>query len=229
MRAILQSCLECLEQLNGMIDYVHEETLRLEIMEVHARFTELLASCQSQVTIEDSSGWDSSVDIQAISRDGTQTITPVVLDEPGAITPLFTPPNHFLLLESLGSVRVMGPPPEPGGQLSQDLLLRNASGLISHELSVQPFLTQHSTYSEEHIPPGCSARRDQRLPSSIMQSSQEKMKCAWYGCWKFVKKGNLTRHVNEIHLRKIKAVCTRCRKEFTRPYLKKNHICRIKM
>ncbi|KAG2066365.1 hypothetical protein BDR04DRAFT_1121212 [Suillus decipiens] len=189
MRAILQSCLECLDKLNGTIDHVHEESLRLEIMEVHAHFTELLA--QSQITVDDSSRQDSSVDIQEIGRDGTQTIIPLALVEPGAIALFFTPPDHFYLLQPLavhgqfldeeydplGSVRVMGLPPEPGGQLSQgtlamlsfsnayyaqpDLLLHSASGLISYGLSTQPFLTQHSMYSEGHTLPGCSARNDQ--------------------------------------------------------------------
>ncbi|KAG2743312.1 hypothetical protein P692DRAFT_20838969 [Suillus brevipes Sb2] len=43
-----------------------------------------------------------------------------------------------------------------------------------------------------------------------------------------VKKDNLTRHVNEMHRRKVKAVCTGCRKGFARPYVLKAHIYRAK-
>ncbi|KAG1884612.1 hypothetical protein F4604DRAFT_1919057 [Suillus subluteus] len=160
MITIMQSCLECLDQLDGMMDCVHKETLKLEIMEVRAHFTELLASFQSQ-----------------------------------------------------------------------DLLPCDTSSLVSHELGAQPLLTQNGTYPEGQILPGCSARRDQvqQLPLPIVQSSQHKVKCTWHGCSTSVKKGNLTCHVNETHWRKIKAFCADCGKGFTRPYMKKNHICRVKM
>ncbi|KAG2348201.1 hypothetical protein BDR05DRAFT_995642 [Suillus weaverae] len=192
----------------------------------------------------DSGRWDGFDDIQIIGDDELPTITPVALDKLGTINSLLTPLDHFLLIQPLAlydqfsdqeygpplkSVGVTGPLPEPGGQLSQDLLLFDTSGLASIELGAQPFLTQHGTYSEGQTLSGCSARRDQRLPRSIVRNSQGKVKCTWPGCSRFVKKGNLTRHMNETHWRKIKAVCASCGKGFTRPYLRKNHICRVEM
>jgi hypothetical protein len=108
----------------------------MEMIEVHAHFTELFASCQShaQVTIGDPGGLTSSVDIQTIGNDEPQTIMPVALDKLDAITPSLTPLDRSLLLQplalcgqfsgneygpSLGYVGVAGPLPEPGGQLSQ--------------------------------------------------------------------------------------------------------------
>ena len=52
---------------------------------------------------------------------------------------------------------------------------------------------------------------------------QEKVKCGRIGCSSVVPKAGLTRHVTEIHLRKIKHICNRCGRAFTRMYLKKNH------
>ncbi|KAG2743309.1 hypothetical protein P692DRAFT_20193677 [Suillus brevipes Sb2] len=204
-----------------MIDCVHKETLMMEIIEVHARFTltEILTSCQShaQVIIGDPGGCDSSVDIQTI---GTQTILPVALDKLDAITPLLTPLDHSLLLQplaycsqfsnneygpSLGFVGAVGPLLESGGQFSPDLLLCNTSSLVSRELGhgARPFITQHGTYSEGQISSGCSANCNQHFPLPIMQSNQGKVKCTWPGCTRFVKHGGLTRHVNETHRQKI--------------------------
>lgn len=241
MKAILQSCRECLDRLDGMIDCVHKETLKTEIIEVRARFTELLASCQShaQVTIGDPGGLDSSVDIFPIGNDEPQTIMPVALDNLDTI-PLSTPLDRSLLLQplalcgqfsdneygpSLGLVGVAGSLPEPGGQLSQGLLLCDTSGLVSHEDGAQPVITQHDTYSEGRTSSGCSARCGQPFPLPIMQSNQGKVKCTWPGCTRFVKNGSLARHLNEIHRRKIKAVCASCGKGFTRLYLQKSHVC----
>ncbi|KAG1749445.1 hypothetical protein EDB19DRAFT_1904546 [Suillus lakei] len=183
---------------------------------------------------------------KAIVDDEPQTITPSALDELNAVSPLLTPLELPILPELLAfrgqlsdqyyrpleSARVMGPLPEdvdpPFGQLPQDLL-RGTSSSMSYELSVQPFLHQHGTYSEGRTLSGSSARRDQSLPSPIVQCSQDKVKCTWPGCSKFVKKDNRTRHVNETHLRKVKAVCAGCGKRFTRPYLRRDHICPAEM
>ncbi|KAG2112746.1 hypothetical protein BD769DRAFT_1391865 [Suillus cothurnatus] len=81
---------------------------------------------------------------------------------------------------------------------------------VNYELGAQPFLPQHHTYSEG-------------------KGSQDRVKCIWPGCSKFVRKENHTRHVNETHLRKIKTLCTGCGKEFTRSYMKKDHICPAEM
>ncbi|KAG1824478.1 uncharacterized protein BJ212DRAFT_1320453 [Suillus subaureus] len=47
----------------------------------------------------------------------------------------------------------------------------------------------------------------------------------WSGCSSVIRKDNYTRHVNEVHKRQFKAVCTACGKEFLRPYMKKTHMC----
>ncbi|OAX34268.1 hypothetical protein K503DRAFT_774724, partial [Rhizopogon vinicolor AM-OR11-026] len=57
----------------------------------------------------------------------------------------------------------------------------------------------------------------------IAQGGQEKVKCAWPGCSRFMTKDSFTRHVNETHLRKVKAVCARCERGFPRTYMKTNH------
>lgn len=167
MKAILQSCRECLDRLDGMIDCVHKETLRMEIIEVHARFTELLASCQSyaQVTIGDLGGLDSSVDIFSIGNDEPQTIMPVALNNLNT-TPLLTPLDRSLLLQplalcgqfsdneyspSLGFVRVVGSLPEPGSQLSQ--------GTFATLAVFSKTLTVHNQAYCSATPPVSSATR----------------------------------------------------------------------
>lgn len=62
----------------------------------------------------------------------------------------------------------------------------------------------------------------------MAQGRQNTVVCTQPGCGKFLKKENLTRHTNEIHKRKIKARCKHCGKEFTRPYLKKEHVRKAK-
>lgn len=95
----------------------------------------------------------------------------------------------------------------------------------SYELDVQPFVPQDSIYSEGKTSSGLLSRLSQRLPPPVMQDSQDKVKCTWPGCLKFVRKDSRTRHVNEIHLRKVKTVCAGCGKGFPRSYMKKYHIC----
>lgn len=104
---------------------------------------------------------------------------------------------------------------------SLDLSLQSTSDI--YEPAVKPF---QGIYSEEHVPPSSSARPDIQLSAPVAQANQvkDKVKCTWNGCSAFVNKDNLTRHVKEVHERKIKAVCVGCGREFKRPYQMNEHI-----
>ncbi|KAG1856947.1 hypothetical protein C8R48DRAFT_297616 [Suillus tomentosus] len=106
--------------------------------------------------------------------------------------------------------------------------LPGASSSVSHELGTQSFqksLPEDDTCSEEQTLSGPSVRRHQRLYLPVVQDGEDKVKCMWSGCSSVIKKDSYTRHVSEVHKRRFKAVCTTCRKEFLRPYMKKTHIC----
>lgn len=67
---------------------------------------------------------------------------------------------------------------------------------------------------------------------SVAQISQAKVKvkcpkvkCPWDKCPKFISKNDLTRHINEVHEKKIVAVCPRCKREFTRTNVMTHHAC----
>jgi hypothetical protein len=97
----------------------------------------------------------------------------------------------------------------------------------SHEMDAQPFdfypsTPQPGTCPEWQTLSGSSiSHQESHVP--VAQGDQEKVKCTWSGCSRVVKKGSYTRHVNEMHLRKVKAVCARCGRAFPRTYMKKNH------
>ncbi|KAG1749437.1 hypothetical protein EDB19DRAFT_1904538 [Suillus lakei] len=236
MRSTLQSCLECLDRHNNQMIGIYRE-----ILEIRTHITELLGMCQPEAAARDSGAWDNSVDLQAIIDDGPQPIASVAPNELNDFSPL-----HSLLaepqafrghlsdleydpLESVGNTGSMteGAKP-PICQLSQGLLLSDTSGSANYEPCAQVFLPQHSMYSEGQTVSDSSAGRDQQLPFPVTLDSQHKAKCAWPGCLSVVKKGNLTRHVNEAHRQKVRATCASCGKGFARPYMKKDHVCRFK-
>ncbi|KAG1728714.1 uncharacterized protein EDB91DRAFT_1349992 [Suillus paluster] len=293
MRAALQSCLEYLDR----IDCAHRE--------IRTRFTELLANCQSEVTMEDSGArggaadiraevwpWaitpeqlkfyrhrsdlereyrplrsvrvagtlsegvdplvgqlpqpvrrdqqrsvtellardqeeiamgtrDSPTDLQAIVDDGPQTITPESLEfREWLSVPEYGP---------LGSVGATNALPDGGdslvGQLPQDPLLCDTSSSVRYQSGAQPSLPQYGAYPEAQTLPDPPVRRDQQPLPHIVQGSHNKVRCTQLRCTKVVRKDGLTRHINEVHRRKVKAVCAGCGKAFTRPYMKKDHIC----
>ncbi|KAG1728717.1 uncharacterized protein EDB91DRAFT_1313361 [Suillus paluster] len=210
----LHSCLESLVRLHDRIDCV-----RNEMLELQARIAEL-TSCQSGVAVGDSGVCNDSANMQIIFDDEPQTIA---LDQLNAVSPLSTLLDLFLLSQPalhgqfmeqeygpLGSVGVTGSLSEhanpPVGQLPQDMVLHGISSSVGGE---QPFLPQHDTYSEGQTLFDSS---EPLLPNA--QGSQDKVKCTWPGCSRFVKKENRTRHVNEMHRRKVKAVCAGCGKGF---------------
>lgn len=115
-----------------------------------------------------------------------------------------------------------GTDPPLGQNVSLDLSVQGTSDSI-YEPAAQPF---QGIYFEEHVPSSSSARPDKQLSAPVAQASQvkDKVKCTWNGCSALVNKDNLTRHVTEVHERKIKAVCVGCGREFKRPYQMNEHI-----
>ncbi|KAG2126518.1 hypothetical protein DEU56DRAFT_822267 [Suillus clintonianus] len=219
IRSSLKSCLECLDRHNDKIIRVYRE-----IIDIRTRITALL---------------------REIVVDEPQAIVAVVLDRFNAMLPLLSTPLDLLPLpqppalhgrlsdeecgpsESAGGIGLLPEATYPPAHYncSPDLLLCGTSGFVSQELGAQPFLPHHGTYSEGQTLSGPSSRRDQLFPLPIAQGSQDQVKCTWPGCLRFVKKDSRTRHVNETHLRKVKAVCASCGKGFARLYMKKDHIC----
>lgn len=87
-------------------------------------------------------------------------------------------------------------------------------------------LPQHSSSSEEQTLLG--QRHDLSLPPPMVQGHQNRVMCTQPGCGAILNKENLTRHNNEVHEQKIKARCDCCGREFTRPYLKREHVCQAR-
>ncbi|KAG1763379.1 hypothetical protein EDD22DRAFT_952372 [Suillus occidentalis] len=83
-------------------------------------------------------------------------------------------------------------------------------------------LPQHSSSSEEQTLLG--QRHDLSQPPPMVQGHQNRVMCTKPGCSVILNKENLTRHNNEVHERKIRARCDCCGREFTRPYLKREHV-----
>lgn len=110
----------------------------------------------------------------------------------------------------------------PGELVSLDSSLRGTSNSV-HEAAAQPF---QGISFEEHVLSSSSARPDEQLHVPIVQASKvkDKVKCTLNGCSALVNKDCLTRHVEEVHEGKIKAICAGCGREFKRPYQLKEHI-----
>ncbi|KAG2096353.1 uncharacterized protein F5147DRAFT_763570 [Suillus discolor] len=233
-RSSLQSCLECLDRVHDRMDCVYKEFL-----EIRTRITELLVTGQSEITTVEGDGTlDSSVDFQAIVSGEPQTVVPLAFDELNAVSPSLTPPELSVSAEPLAFQGQFSDlkygPLEFGiitlaeglsiGTIPQDVLLNGTPGVISYGLGVPGFLSQYDTDSDRKTLSESSTSRDLRLP--IAQGSQHKVNCIWPGCSRAIKKDNLTRHVNEVHRRKVKAVCVDCGRKFARPYMLRDHICR---
>ncbi|KIK38756.1 hypothetical protein CY34DRAFT_14848 [Suillus luteus UH-Slu-Lm8-n1] len=208
------------------------EDVYKEILEIRARITELLVTCQSETSMGDEGTLDNSVDFQAIVDDEPQfaldgvppSLTPQlpILEEPqvfrGQLSGLEYGPSGFARTLPEGA-RL------PIGILPGNLLFSGTNGVVSYGLGVPGFPPNYGTYSDGEMPSESSARRGQQPRFPVEQGGQDKVKCTWPGCSRAVKKDNLTRHVNEMHQRKVKAVCTGCRKGFSRPYMLKYHTC----
>ncbi|KAG1851339.1 hypothetical protein DFJ58DRAFT_728999 [Suillus subalutaceus] len=159
---------------------------------------------------------DSIMNLQVIFGDGIQAIEDNDLD---TISPSSAPPQEYgpLSQDSVGIVNATTDPPVE--QLSPDLMF---AGSGSHV--VPPFQSSVNGHVTEKQPTsGSSAKRYPHLCLPIMLGGQKKVKCTWPGCSSILKKDSHTRHVDNIHLRKVKAICSRCGRGFTRTYAKTKH------
>ncbi|KAG2050269.1 hypothetical protein BDR06DRAFT_652290 [Suillus hirtellus] len=159
---------------------------------------------------------DNIMNLQFIFSTGLQAAAD---NDSDTFSPSLTTPQEYgpLLQESVGVVNVMADPPV--GQLSPDLMV---AGSMNHIVPpFQSFIDGHAT--ERLTTSGFSARRYPHLCLSIVLGDQERVKCTWPGCSSILKKDSHTRHVDNIHLRIVKAICTRCEREFTRKYAKTKH------
>ncbi|KAG2048346.1 hypothetical protein BDR06DRAFT_1013124 [Suillus hirtellus] len=164
---------------------------------------------------------------------------PLALDELNGVSPSLIPPDLLILAESqafqgqpsnleYGPLGFTSTLPEdlPISRLPQDLLTSGTDRLCAPE-----FLPQDDTYFDEKTmsEPESSASHGQQSshPIQVAKVDQDKVKCTWPGCSKALRKNSLTRHINETHRRKVKAVCVYCGKRFARPYMLKNHIRRV--
>ncbi|KAG2128798.1 hypothetical protein BD769DRAFT_1456470 [Suillus cothurnatus] len=150
---------------------------------------------------------------------------PISIQEP---LPLYIQPSdlEFDRLESVGIASTLQESVDPIAQITEDPFYRSTS---SYEHAAGDFLLQNGTYPDEQTSSGSSTGLDKQLPLTVVQGIKKKFKCTWPRCHSScVTKDILTRHVNEVHLRRIKAVCDECGKGFTRLYLKKGHNCRAK-
>ncbi|KAG1851795.1 hypothetical protein C8R48DRAFT_676382 [Suillus tomentosus] len=237
-RSSLKSCLECLDRVHDRMDCVYKEFL-----EIRARITELLITVQSEITTVGGEGTlDSDMDSRAIVNDEPQIIVPLAFNELNAVLPLLTPQEFSVLAEPpafqgqfsdlkygpLGFGTSTLPEGLSIGTIPQNLLPDGSPGVVSYGLGVLGGLPQYDTYSGGKTLSESSTSHDQQpcLPIAQDSLSHYKVKCIWPECSRAVKKDNLTRHVNEVHRRKVKAVCIGCGKKFARPYMLRDHICR---
>ncbi|KAG2139082.1 uncharacterized protein EDB93DRAFT_1164046 [Suillus bovinus] len=227
IRLALQSGLKHLDRFEH---HVHEETKKIRSL-----FINLLDNCQSDVTTESSSRHDSVVD----SQSGLDDLDDIELSLSGSPKGLFphgtrsfvdhvtaTWPQHSMYSEGLlacydprvtrSSSDVVDP--------HLDVSLHRTSDSV-HAPTAQPF---ENVYFGEHVTLSSSARPGVQLSMPVVQDSQakEKVQCTWDGCWAFVNKDNLTRHIEEVHEERIKAVCTGCGRKFKRQYQVNEHILR---
>lgn len=143
------------------------------------------------------------MNLQVTFGNGLQVIADNDLD---TISLLSAPPQYYgsLSQESVGVVNATVDPPVE--QLSPDLMFASS---VSH--IAPPFQSSVNGHVAERQPTsGSSAKRYSHLCLPIMLRGKEKVKCTWPGCSSILKKDNHTRHVDNIHLCKVKAICTRC-------------------
>ncbi|KAG1799271.1 uncharacterized protein HD556DRAFT_1439677 [Suillus plorans] len=210
---------------------------------------DLLDNCQSDVTMENSGECFSTVDSRA-GLNGLDAITPFGSSHDRCFVPQPTTgspqgllphsarssadyvaqPQHSIYSAGFPAFcdpRVTRSSSEPEGMDARfDLLLRGTSKPV-YEPSAQTF---QGIYFGEHVPSSSSAGPDAQLSVSVVQANQakDKVECTWDGCSAVISKDSLTRHVEEVHEGKIKAVCTGCGREFKRQYQMNEHIPRCR-
>ncbi|KAG2048304.1 hypothetical protein BDR06DRAFT_1013082 [Suillus hirtellus] len=150
-RLVLESCLQRLDRLDSLERRVHEE-----IQQIRGVLMNLLGNYQSDVTMEDSGGRDSTVDSQA-ELNSLNAIAPFGPSHDRCFAPQFAP--HGTSFGVTGSLSEGTGPPQgllPHGARTS----ANYGPIVQHPLT-QP---QYSVYSE-----ACSAFYDPR----VMASSSE--------------------------------------------------------
>ncbi|KAG1897362.1 uncharacterized protein F5891DRAFT_982746 [Suillus fuscotomentosus] len=140
-RLLLQSYLQCLDRLDRLEHRVHEE-----IQEMRSLFRNILDNYQSNVTMEDSGGCDSTVDSQA-GLDGLNVITPFGSSHDRYFMP--QPAPHEASFGVMGSL----------SESIEGLLLNGTREFANY---VTP---QHSMYSEDFL-----AFYDPRVTESSSES-----------------------------------------------------------
>lgn len=214
-RSTLQSFLERLDKHIETVIRIHREML-----EFHARIAELLTNCEPEVTAGDREPQDSTVDLQAVINDEQLTFVNKPLPFYGRLSDL-----EFDHTKPVGVTSTLQESVDLVSQPPQDVF---HYGTSSYEAPAGDLLSQHDTFPEGLDASNSSANLDEQLPLTVVQVIRERVKCNWSGCSRVVNKDNLTRHINEMHRRKIRVICSRCGKGYTRPYLMTGHNCRVK-
>lgn len=151
MRLILQLCLEHLDKFDRC---VHEE-----IQEIRSRFIDLLDSCQSDVTMANSGGCDSTVDSQT-GLDGLNVVPPFVRSHDRCFMP-----QHRTSFGITGSLSESTGPSQCNSAVFAGLFPRSSA---EYGAAAQPSLTrpQHSMYPE-----ALSAFRDPRVMETLSEGA----------------------------------------------------------
>ncbi|KAG2053260.1 hypothetical protein BDR06DRAFT_956834 [Suillus hirtellus] len=224
-RLVLQSCLRYLNRLNRLERRVHEE-----IQEIRSLFMDILDNYH--VTME-----DSGIDSQA-GLDSLNAIPPSVPLHDRCF--MSQPASHETLFGVLGTMAEGTGSPE--GLLPHSD--RSVAGYVRPQRSMYP--EGFPTFCDPRVMQLSSENVDARLDLSLCSTSnsiykpaaqlfvpvvqvsqvKDKVKCTKDGCSTLVNKDNLTRHIDEVHEGKIKAVCAGCGQGFKRPNLMKEHILR---
>ncbi|KAG1763378.1 hypothetical protein EDD22DRAFT_952371 [Suillus occidentalis] len=154
MRLVLQLGLEHLDEFDR---YVHDE-----IQEMRSRFIDLLDSCQSDVTMGNSGGCDSTVDSKT-ELDELNLVPPFVYSHDRCFMP--HPVSHKILSGITGSLSEGTGPSQSNSAVCAGLL---PSSSAEYGPTAQPSLTrpQHSMY-----PKTLSAFRDPHVPEPLSEGA----------------------------------------------------------
>ncbi|KAG1799265.1 uncharacterized protein HD556DRAFT_1439671 [Suillus plorans] len=191
------------------------------------------------ITVKHSGGRDGIVDSQA------------GLNSLNGIPPSISSHDPYLVPQPAPSYRVTGSVPEG----TEGLLLNGTCGFVNndyvthqHSIYSEDFTASYGMDATESSSEGVGARFDLSLDvdgtsdpvcesaaqqlGSVVQTGRTKVKvgrprvkCPWDKCPKFISKDGLGRHINEVHEKKIVAICSRCKKDFTRTNVMTHHAC----
>jgi hypothetical protein len=245
LRSTAQAFLECLDRHDhrGRLNTAIEGITRMCLAEI-------LANCQPEAAMWNEGPWKyGNIDLQAISGIKPQTValnhvpstnfTPMSQSSTLQRLQGQLPGQEYGLLsqESVGVTSILGIDPPLNQFLPGRVSYIHHPSLAYHvrldfslfdtsEPDAQQFPSSappHGTGFEGQTSsdPSTSGYQERHVP--VVQGGQERVKCTWAGCSSVIKKNCYTRHVDETHLRKVKAVCAQCGRKFPRTYMKKNH------